>query len=387
MKFTPRILALMSVVVLLSAVLIVPALAAPIDYNDYVTKVEVDGENDLVTVTIPAEMAFVIVFDENNNEYYRGMGKIHDFVMAEEVEYYIEVCPFGYPWGADGVGLDLSQIPVGTQIASGFGFVTDPYGQVTGISYGSVSYYYFPTAYYTATQPDMVDERFFTDVHIVESVDNAEILRIHYLVNYETVSSPVASIYVEDTKMVFSISSLLRQQQATGKTNALLKEVESQLVEQGKTLDDIKQQQQQTNDKLDDIINGGSAGEDLIDKNDQLTDIGDDLKENMDQIQDFEDQYFGQFEDNLGDVVDAADISFLYVPLGFVQRYLNKIVAAIPSKYLVVFTLPMLFGLFLYIVGHPVRAPRPERKSDSESRKSMSASRSPAAAPQKEVKS
>ena len=60
-----------------------------------------------------------------------------------------------------------------------------------------------------------------------------------------------------------------------------------------------------------------------------------------------------------------------YDPLMFVQRYLNKIVAGIPSKYLIVFTLPMLFGLFMYIVGHPVRAPRPDTSGDQVTRETF----------------
>lgn len=394
----------MSVVAIFSLVFFVPVLAAPIDYNDYVYKVEVVGDQDLVYVKIPAEMAFVRIYDRENNyrTVYLDYGQTHDIPFEPGIDYRVEVNLFGYRQDED-IGLDLSLIPPGTKIVSGMGFnfdgdvpskdwagMTIPQPRVFYHYYemGNSKYIEYDSVVLASSDTSWADNiAFCCDTYEVKNVDNAYRLTIAYFWQpVEWVSDPLPTgITVTDTTLVFTISSLLRQQQMTGKTNELLKEVERQLADQGKTLDDIRDQMGETNEKLDDIITGGSAGEDLMNKNDQMTDISGDLTQDMDQIQDFEDQYFGQLESNLGDVVDSASLNFLYVPLAFVQRYLDKIVAAIPSKYLVVFTLPMLFGLFLYIVGHPVRAPRPERKSDSESRNSLSASRSSVAAPQKEV--
>lgn len=138
-----------------------------------------------------------------------------------------------------------------------------------------------------------------------------------------------------------------------------------------KQMDDISRVEQEQNEKLDDIISGGSAGEDLMAGSDKLEDAGSDLGDDLGSIQDFEDQYMGQLDDNMDEVIAGADLTWIYPALSFVQRYLNKIVAAIPSKYLIVFTLPMFFGLFMYIVGHPVRAPRPDTSGDEVTRETF----------------
>lgn len=269
MKLSPRILALMSVVVLLSAVIAVPALAAVIDYNDYVTKVQVDGDNDLVTVKIPAEFAFVMVFDVTDGgktTVYRGYGDYHDFTFELGHVYSFNVSIFGYPYGG-GSGLDLSYIPVGTQIASGFGFDYAGDWEAIATPYMDVNYQYYEQGsgeilYYKWKDLEWQDWEFFTDTYVVESVDDANVLTVIYNVTpNEMLSNVTTGIVIHDTTMVFSISSLLRQQQLTGKTNDLLKEVESQLAAQGKTLDDIKASQEETNEKLDDIINGEVNGE------------------------------------------------------------------------------------------------------------------------------
>lgn len=288
MKLSPRILALISVVALLSSVLIVPALAAPIDYNDYVYKVEVDGDNELVYVKIPADFARVRVFRTSDNvRIYDGLGAHHDIPFESEVEYRVYLDVFGAREVYSNA-LDLSYIPIGTQIASGFGFEeTGDWGAMSS-PVAHVSYYYFetgnpePLSVITNNTDQISSWDWFYDVHIVENVADANLLTIDYFLEpvyfmYE----PWTGLFVQDTTLVFSISSLLRQQQATGKTNALLKEVEAQLAEQGKTLDDIKQSQDETNDKLDNIINGEISG-----KPPAGSDIVDDYESAEDQLMD-----------------------------------------------------------------------------------------------------
>ncbi len=167
----------------------------------------------------------------------------------------------------------------------------------------------------------------------------------------ESVTSSVAcGIYDNMNQIVMPLKSLYVQSQESNQTNKILASVENQLAENGQ--------------KLDDLLTGGDAGDDLISGGDKLEDAGEGLGDDIGQIGDFEDQYFGQLEDNLDEVIAGADLSLLVSPLLFIQVYLNKIVAGTPSKYLVVFTLPVLFGIFMYIVGHPIRAPRPDTSGD-----------------------
>lgn len=124
-------------------------------------------------------------------------------------------------------------------------------------------------------------------------------------------------------------------------------------------------------EKLDEIISGGEAGEDLIAGGDRLENAGAGLGDDIGAIQDFENVYMGQLEDNLDDIIAGADISMLSASLSFVQIYLDKIVDGVPIQYIVVFTLPFLIGLFMYIVGHPVRAPRPDTSGDTVTRETF----------------
>lgn len=119
------------------------------------------------------------------------------------------------------------------------------------------------------------------------------------------------------------------------------------------------------------IFTGGEIGDQLIAGGQQISDVGSGMKENLDQIQDFEDQYMADFDDNLSDISTAVDLTNLTAPLDFVWRYTNLCVAAVPSQYLVVFTLPALIGLFLFIIGHPVRAPRPDTSGDQVTRETF----------------
>lgn len=123
--------------------------------------------------------------------------------------------------------------------------------------------------------------------------------------------------------------------------------------------------------KLDVLVNGGEGGEELVAGGEELKDQTGSMKDNVSQIQGFEDQYFGELEAGMGDVISGASISMLVAPLSFIHTYINKIVAGVPSAYLVVFTLPMLLGIFMYIVGHPVRAPRPDTSGDQVTRETF----------------
>ena len=123
--------------------------------------------------------------------------------------------------------------------------------------------------------------------------------------------------------------------------------------------------------KLDELVTGGSAGDKVSSGGNKIEQSSGSLSDNMDQIQDFENQQFGNLDAGMGTVIAGGDVSYLVAPLGFIHTYTNKIVAAIPSSYLVVFTLPMLFGVFMFIVGHPIRAPGPDTSGDQVTRETF----------------
>lgn len=114
----------------------------------------------------------------------------------------------------------------------------------------------------------------------------------------------------------------------------------------------------------DQIMTGGQAGGELENDTGKLDQSADDLTNGVGEIDKFEDDLFADVENNLDEIISGANINGIAVPLLFVQSNVEKIFGAIPSNYRVVFTLPIFFGIFLYIIGHPVRAPRPDTSGD-----------------------
>lgn len=255
-KICFRLSAVFAVLAVFST-LFVPARAEMIDYNDYVTDVQVDGENDLVTVRIPSSMAVFRIFEITDDDEYvlvaEGNGPV-SYKFKDDIGYRVTVYPFGFRNGYN--GLLLKYIPAGTVLYSGFGFDYTGAWRMTSTPELKVRYYYLQegSAKENLVQAhslgNSADWDFFVDSYTVESVDSTDLLCIEFFGDkFAFQGSNIKGVYAQDTLMVFSISSLLRQQQLTGKTNELLKEVELQLAEQGKTLDDIR-------DQVDDFING-----------------------------------------------------------------------------------------------------------------------------------
>lgn len=187
----------------------------------------------------------------------------------------------------------------------------------------------------------------------------------------ENVNTNVNFTLYSGVSMTLPVNSVYGDYIQSGQTNAMIDRIEQELQDQGTSLDNIFQAQDTTNDKLDgiqdsmddtnnkldDLISGGQLGGDLSQNSGGMSQAGNDLGDSMDQVQDFEDQYLGQFEDTLDEILEDFDLNSITVPLNFVQGYLNKIIDSVPKAYMVVFTLPMLLGLLLYILGHPVRVP------------------------------
>lgn len=341
--FLKRIIVLLTSLVTIVALMVFSVGADTvdvIDYNDYVTDITVDGDNDIVTVTIPSSLSGVFLFGADLSLITSGQSISYNY-SAGEVLY------LNFQMLSD-KKFDLTNIPNGTVITY---YYTISVGSTSSFSTTGVNVFtqYFNTdGEYISQQVTPVDE-----VWVNPRTSSVTISRatgsscFSSYIAWDRLSSSSAGTLkasLSQVTLTFSISSLYRLQQETGKTNKL----------------------------LEDLISGGSAGDDLMAGSDRLEDAGAGLGDDIGQIKDFEDQYMGQLEDNLDDIIaSGADLSLLVAPLSFVHTYVNKIVQGVPSKYLLVFTLPMLFGIFLYIVGHPVRAPRPDISGDQVTRETF----------------
>lgn len=245
---------------------VLPASAAGFDYNDYVTNIRVDGDNDIVTVVFPASSQLVSVAGVAN-----GYGSL-SVSVNEGVSYNLSLEPF------PGI-MDLSNIPDGTTYTYNFdldvsrGYET-PYLRCFNSFLEDFSY--------VVDVPTEIGTHHYEGVISISgsiqrpnsSVDGLNISLWAY--DLKPISSGTMTIRAYDFVMTMKISSLYRLQQQSGKTNEILKEVEKKLEEQGKTLDDVLKEQQQTNDKLDELP--GQIGDEMqgvIDKEkDEATSSG-----------------------------------------------------------------------------------------------------------------
>ncbi len=281
-----RIIPLFVCLVFVAGVLVIPASAAGLDYNDYVTDVVVDGDNDLVTVTIPASLAYMRIYDYTDKaEIYEGYGANHSIELTAEHEYGFQLFPLGYPWSVDG-GLDLDLIPDGTLATIDFDMIV---GVTDQLPMNATFYTIYRDSGGSSVNSSYVDYEFsgattFSGT-ISDSTSSAAIVQYENVVFFQVPFDESGAFIIHDTVLTMSISSLLRQQQISGKTNKLLDEVNKQLEANGQ--------------KLDQIINGNngfdSSGSDFGSQSDELAGAGDQMGSAM-----------GDGMASLGTMVDSA---------------------------------------------------------------------------------
>ncbi len=271
-----RILILSVCVALLICAFALPASAAGIDYNDYVSEVVVDGDNDLVTVRIPASLAYMRIYDyTDKTEIYEGFGANHSVDLIADHEYGFQLFPLGYPWSVDG-GLDLDLIPDGTLTTIDFDMFL---GVTDQLPMNATFYTIYRDSGGSSVNSSYVDYEFsgattFSGT-ISDSSSSAAIVQYENVVFFQVPFDESGTFIIHDTVLTMSISSLLRQQQITGKTNKLLDKVNKQLEANGQKLDQI------INDQVDPEA---PVGSDIVgDIDDAEGQIRDEAQSGLDQ--------------------------------------------------------------------------------------------------------
>lgn len=290
-----RILVISLCLAAIAASFVLPASAAGVDYNDYITNVQVDGDNDVVTVTLPTDDTLFNLYDSSWNHVESYTGSSYELWMDPDNIYNLEVEPFVWR-------ISLDNIPNDTEILMKFYCSTDN-SYITPLVYGKVQYYkdgsHFDHQQYDIGRSPFGEEIKFPFVMDIPA--GADSFSPVILFTDWTVLNAGYPLNIECTEMVLnmSISSLYRLQQQTGKTNEILNAVEKQLEEQGKTLDEVLGAQQDTNEKLDQIINGdngfNSSGSDFGSQSDELAGAGDQMGSAL-----------GDGMSSLGTMVDSA---------------------------------------------------------------------------------
>lgn len=285
-----RILVIASCVALLVCSFALPASAAELDYNDYITNIQVDGDNDIVTVSFPVQNALYQLYDSSTNLLLSQLGSLN-FYADSNSKYRIDIVPL---WPDV---IDLSNIPQGAVLALDFQSDASGLGFWDAVNLDVLCYLAFPYGsgtYWRSVRP-VLSENFDPSFsfNLDKSDDNGSFFSAVDLQfsfhNIDFLDSGAKQLEAKSLTVTMSISSLYRLQQQTGKTNEILSEVEKQLADQGKTLDEVLGAQKDTNEKLDGIINdkvdstppsGGGAVGDLDDAEGQ---IRDDAQSGLDQ--------------------------------------------------------------------------------------------------------
>lgn len=245
-----RILFIGVTVALICSLLVLPVYA-DVDYNDYITNIVVDGSNDLVTSTIPADDVYWSVFRSGVN-YYSGDGSA--FVTREPLPS-MDLADIYSNWFYIDP-LILSNIPNATSISGCFNLklhfspasnADSDFERTIVIHYLSssgahISYDVIETERITVPTSGVLGYQFdFPFSYVLDKPDGAAFAyfetRFYFYSGHS--GSVTISGSVSDLTLKMSISSLYRLQQQTGKTNQLLEQVEDLLADQGKTLDDI----------------------------------------------------------------------------------------------------------------------------------------------------
>lgn len=264
-------------------------------YEDYISNMEVDGENEIITVTLPIDRTRLQVWNSDWSVIARENGSSISFSVAELATYHFGI----YPMYGD--ALSVSDLPNGSSLTFSYSISDSAPGYQTPSSFGEFTYY---NAAGVELRNDRVngptqaisDTYSFTfTLNKPDTADNCA-FSLH-IGNFMPYYSGRVTLVVKEVKMGISISALYRQQQLTGKTNKLLDEVNRQLEEQGKTMNDILNGTPEQNESAN-----NAAGV-LGDKGEQLGNLAGDIqpnKPNLDSV-----------STNVSDIVPSTGVSFL----------------------------------------------------------------------------
>lgn len=211
---------------LIVSFLVYPAFAKVIDYNDYISNVSVNGDNDIVTVCLPADDMTKWEFKSKDgkqlfNTFY---GQNTPSLSFPELKVYRIIY---YPIDFRDL-IDITQIPQDTVVNTSISIESEYDIQISSAEI-SVQYYddnatllttkIFKNSSFNPTTGDPLTFSFN-----LSRPDGAKYIRIRYWFNDCNLIGMVRFL-AGDLYFTMSINSLLRLQQETGRTNKLLEQV------------------------------------------------------------------------------------------------------------------------------------------------------------------
>lgn len=276
-----------------------PAFAEGINYRDYETRVDVDGDNDLVTISIPVDWCEGALVYGTGTLFRQWHGSTFSWDFTDSVMEYdklrVYIAPFGTAFAgweydyADGRYLSTNNIPSGATFKVDFAIKLES-------SDGDIS---FKSSDFRSYSVDNSYASFITSSRQSPNptIDSNNWLNFSFEGDIPTDSDgwfPFMNVYMNGQtsggifyfelrsfEIQLSINALYRLNETTQENNALLREVERQLEEQGKTMNDILNGTPEQNEAADDAA--GILGN----KGDQLGGLVDDIqteKPNLDSV-------------------------------------------------------------------------------------------------------
>ena len=230
------------------------ASAAAVSYHDFDPEIVVDGDNNLIIIDIPVDYYRLGLRDGNLNTLgsWRGVDSFSYYTTSGQ-EYSILFTIF-----QNGAPFSLTDIPDGTLFYVDFSVSTYTTLFERDGAFQSEYWWYDASGatvsweYHNET-PKVYNglNGFEFAVSKKDGVSSFSFGGTYY--SAPCIASGELRFSLESVRMQFSISSFYLLQQSNQQTHAMLDEVNRQLADQGKTMQDILNQQSQTNNKLDSI--------------------------------------------------------------------------------------------------------------------------------------
>ena len=271
-----RILPLVVVFALLIPLLVFPA-SAVYDYNDFITDIEVDGDKDIVTITVPAD-SFKIQFVSSEI----GLNEIfysNTFSWSLEALRTYSLYAYGFSKGGY---LDVTNIPDGSLVTFDVSISSvQPAGGYGTPSWSTQIYYYDNGKSYLGQNnvshgKEAIRDNLTFEMTMNKVTGSSQATFNLIMRELQPFYSCDFTFTIESLNLTLSISSLYRLQEQTGKTNEILSAVEKKLEQNGQKLDDVIDKIEQNGDKLDDT---NDKLDDANDKLDKLPgEIGDEIQ-------------------------------------------------------------------------------------------------------------
>lgn len=228
-----KLFVLLTVIAIIICVAL-PCFAAEIDFNDYITNESVSGDNSILTVSIPV--------DEFNGIQWRlwnrttgswpllteSYGKSFTYSYSQSMDYALTVAPFGTDV------LDVRDIPDGTVLTFSYIVSGAAYAGDSGLPARiGMSYYDANGNSLGYVNGNFESGQFLEDNAVSFTLDKPDgcvsIKPALTFDGFNPIGNQSYTFTLTSVSFQFSIDSLLRLQQETGRTNKILEQIEDKI--------------------------------------------------------------------------------------------------------------------------------------------------------------